>query len=419
MGSDTPRKVITKEEVGILLLALILHDTLSASKKKFEPIKQGEVRMFVCGPTVYDSTHLGHARTFIVYDVLARYLSNKGFKVFFIMNLTDIEDKIFEKAKREKTSYQEISQKYSEEFKEVLRELNIGTVSLLARASDYLDRAVSQISKMLSDGSAYVVEGNVYFDTSTFPEYGKLSHQSPLEIRFRRIEPSPEKKNQADFLLWRRVDEYPSWDSPFGKGRPGWHIEDTAISISNLGQRYDIHGGGLELIFPHHEAEIAQAEVLTGTKPFVNYWVHTGLLKVKGRKMSKSLGNYILVRDLLKKYDANSIRMLCLSTHYSKDINFNERALTKADNQASKIVKASIVLQKQARGTKSYLKRVLDIQKQFYRVMDNDLNTPKAMASLLALVRLVDARSENFDSESWENAKGALGAMCKILGISV
>ena len=416
---STPRKVITKDKVGILLLALILYDTLSATKKRFEPIRQGEVRMFVCGPTVYDSTHLGHSRTFIVYDVLARYLRSKGFKVFFVMNLTDIEDKIFEKAKREKTSYQEIAQRYTEEFKEALRELNVETVSLLARASDYLDTAVSQISRMLSKGSAYIVEGNVYFDTSTFTEYGKLSHQSPLEIMLRRIEPSPEKKNQADFFLWRRIDEHPSWDSPFGKGRPGWHIEDTAISISNLGQRYDIHGGGLELVFPHHEAEIAQAEALTGAKPFVNYWVHTGLLKVKGMKMSKSLGNYILVKDLLKKYDASTIRILCLSTHYRKDINFSERALAKASNQANEIAKALIVLQKRARGSKSYLERVLNIEKKFYRFMDNDLDAPKAIFSLLTLVKLVNARLENFDSESWENAKRTIGAMCKILGIVI
>lgn len=400
-------------------MALILYDTLSASKKMFEPIRQGEVRMFVCGPTVYDSTHLGHARTFIVYDVLARYLRKKGFSVFFAMNLTDIEDKIFEKAKREKTSYQEIAQRYAEEFKEVLRELNIETINLLARASDYLDRAVLQISKILSNGSAYIVEGNVYFDTSTFPEFGKLSHQSPLEIMLRRIEPSPEKKNQADFFLWRKLDEYPRWNSPFGEGRPGWHIEDTAISISNLGQRYDIHGGGLELVFPHHEAEIAQAEVLTGAKPFVNYWVHTGLLKVKGRKMSKSLRNYILVKDLLEKYDANSIRILCLSTHYRKDINFNERALAKASNQVNGIAKAWDALQKQAKGTESYLKRVLGIEKQFYRFMDNDLDTPKAIASLLALVKLVNARSENLDGRTWENAKEAIGEMCKILGVEI
>ncbi len=416
---STPRKVITKDKVGISLLALILYDTLSATKKRFEPIRQGEVRMFVCGPTVYDSTHLGHARTFIVYDVLARYLRSKGFKVFFVMNLTDIEDKIFEKAKREKTSYQEIAQRYTEEFEEVLREINIETISLVASASDYLDRAVLQISKMLSNGSAYIIEGNVYFDTSTFPEYGKLSHQSPLEIMLRRIEPSPEKKRQSDFFLWRRTDEYPSWDSPFGKGRPGWHIEDTAISISNLGQRYDIHGGGIELTYPHHEAEIAQAEALTGAKPFVNYWIHTGLLKVKGRKMSKSLGNYILVKDLLKKYDANAIRILCLSTHYRKDVNFSERALAKASNQANEIAKALIVLQKRARGSKSYLEKVLSIEKKFYRFMDNDLDTPKAISSLLILVKLVNARSENFDSESWENAKRMIGAMCKILGIVI
>lgn len=394
-----------------------LYDTLSGRKKNFEPISKDTVRMFVCGPTVYDLTHLGHARTFIFYDVLARYLQNLGYEVLFIMNLTDIDEKIFNRAKRENKPYNDIAKHYAEEFKQILRSLNVSTISRLESASDYLDRMMSQVNTILSNNNAYVVEGNVYFDTSKFPDYGKLSHQSRLEIKLRRIEPSPEKRNQTDFLLWKSLDEDPCWDSPFGKGRPGWHIEDTAIAISNLGSQYDIHGGGIELVFPHHEAEIAQAEVLTGKKPYVEYWIHAGLLKVEGRKMSKSLGNYVPVKDLLRKYTANAIRLFSLSTHYRRELNFTERALAKATNVEGIILKSWNALQEVSRGSKSFVKNVGVIEKKFYRSMDDDLNTPKSIDAMLSLAKLVNAKHAHFDADSHASAKSLLSNMMQIFGI--
>ncbi|MBM3898222.1 MAG: cysteine--tRNA ligase [Thaumarchaeota archaeon] len=396
---------------------LRLYDTLSGRKKNFEPV-QGKVKMFVCGPTVYDHAHIGHARTFVFYDVLARYLQSLGFTVTFIMNLTDIDEKIFNRAKKESKSHKEISRYYAEEFRQALKSLNIRTISRLESASDYLESAILQIKGMLANKNAYAVNGNVYFDTSRFSDYGRFSHQSPLELKLRRIEPSPEKRNQADFLLWKKFDEYPYWESPFGRGRPGWHIEDTAIAISNLGQQYDIHGGGIELVFPHHEAEIAQAEMLTGKKPYVKYWVHTGLLNVQGRKMSKSLGNYILVKDILERYSANVIRLFCLSTHYRKDMDFNERTLKKTAKEAEIILGALAVLQIKSGGSKNFVSTINAIEKRFYNSMNNDVNTEKAIQSLLSFAKMINKNSALFSLQSRLAAKSLLDKMLEILGIS-
>ncbi len=399
-------------------MTLRLHDTLSGRKKDFEPIRKGEVKMFVCGPTVYDHVHMGHARTFIFYDVLARYLQNHGFTVTFVINLTDIDEKIFNRANREGKPHEEISKHYAEEFRQTLKFLNVNTVSKLESASDYLEGAILQVKAILENDGAYVVDGDVYFDTSKFPDYGKLSHQSPLELKLRRIEPSPEKRNQTDFLLWKKFEEDPYWESPFGRGRPGWHIEDTAIAISNLGQQYDIHGGGIELVFPHHEAEIAQAEVLTGKRPYVRYWVHTGLLKVRGRKMSKSIGNYILIKDILEIYGANAIRLFSLSTHYRQEVDFNVRALKKAAKDAELISKAWATLQRKSLGSKNFVRTFNAFEKTFYRSMNDDVNTSKAIKSVLSVAKMINAEPDSFDEHSISTAKSLLGKMLEILGIS-
>ncbi|MCS4538144.1 MAG: cysteine--tRNA ligase [Thaumarchaeota archaeon] len=399
-------------------MSLRLYDTLSGRKKNFESIKKGEVTMFVCGPTVYDHVHMGHARTFVFYDVLARYLQSLGFRVTFVMNLTDMDEKIFNRAKREGKPHEEISKLYAEEFRQALRSLNVSMISKLESASDYLESAILQVKGILENRGAYLAEGNVYFDTSKFPDYGKLSHQSPLELKLRMIEPSPEKRSQTDFLLWKKFEEHPYWESPFGKGRPGWHIEDTAIAISNLGQQYDIHGGGVELVFPHHEAEIAQAEVLTGKKPYVRYWVHTGLLKIRGKKMSKSLGNYILVKDILKKYSANAIRLFSLSTHYRQEIDFSERALKKAAKDAELISKAWVTLQRKSRGSKNLMNNISAMEKRFYKNMNDNVNTPKAIQSMISLAKMINEKSDSFDAQSNSTAKRVFGKMLEIFGIS-
>jgi len=381
-------------------MPLKIYNTLTERKEEFQPCEEGVVKMFVCGPTVYDQIHLGHARTYVVYDVMARYLSVKGFKVIFIVNITDIDDKVFERAVEEGVDYRELADRYVKEFIEDLKSLHIASITSMPRASDYLEEVLSQIAALMEKGHAYRVEGTVYFDTSTFPEYGKLSHQTPLELKLRRIDPDPRKRNQSDFPLWRGWDgEGPSWPSPYGRGRPGWHIEDTAISISTFGPQYDVHGGAVDLIYPHHEAEIAQAESLTGVKPFVKYWVHTGLLRVEGRKMSKSLGNFIPLRELLKRHGPNALRLHILSRHYRSSFDFNVSDVEAFEGRAHFICQVVEELKARVRSARDgpsegegrvefILQNYID---GFFKAMDDDFDTPRALSMLVKLVEELDA----------------------------
>lgn len=267
----------------IVFADLVVFNTLTRRLELFEPLVGRRVFMFVCGPTVYDYSHLGHARTYVFYDTLARFLRKLGYSLFYLQNITDVDDKIVNRAAEEGRDPIELAKEFESYYYEDMRALNITSVNLYARASDYLKEIFEQIEALIKLGKAYVTESGVYFDITTFPDYGKLSGQKPEELRVHRIEPDPTKRNPGDFALWRnRPREEFGWESPWGYGRPGWHIEDTAISIKHFGKQYDIHGGAIELAFPHHEAEIAQAESLTGEKPFVKYWIHTGLLTVEG-----------------------------------------------------------------------------------------------------------------------------------------
>ncbi|MFC1753667.1 class I tRNA ligase family protein, partial [Thermoproteota archaeon] len=281
-----------------------MYNTLSNKKEKFQPRKNKVVKMFVCGPTVYDSAHLGHARTYLVYDVLIKYLKTLGFKTTFIINITDIDDKVLEKAELEGIPFKDLAENYTQEFIECLKLLKITSIDSLHKASEYLNEIESQIEYLIKNGNAYDVKGNIFFDITTFPSYGKLSNQTRFEFMLRRLNPDPDKRDQRDFILWRKwISKQISFQSKFGLGRPGWHIEDTAISTSVLGGGYDIHGGGIDIIFPHHESEIALGESFTGQHPFVKYWIHTGLLFINGEKMSKSLRNIITCKDALKEWN--------------------------------------------------------------------------------------------------------------------
>jgi len=297
--------------------AFALYDTMRGRKEPFRPRDPPKVSMFVCGPTVQSEIHLGNARTYIFFDALARYLRHLDFDVYFLMNVTDVDEQVSRAAARIGEDPIEYSEKMTTSMLGSLRELKIDSMSRFEPVSHHVDEAIDQVASLIRGGFAYEVGGWAYFDTAKFPRYGRLSHQSKRDLSLRPLELSPRKRNLNDFSLWRPEVLVPGrWRSPWGLGSPGWHIQDTAVTIPILGPQYDLHGGAYELVYPHHEAEIAQAESLTGLRPFVRHWVHTNLLKAGGQKMSKSLGNTLTVRDALRTWSADELRFAFLSVHY-------------------------------------------------------------------------------------------------------
>lgn len=377
-------------------MAIRLFNTLTGRKEPLRPLTK-KVRMFVCGPTVYDYPHIGHARTYVSYDILARHILSSGYGLSFVVNITDLDDKVFERAHHDGVTYKEVSRRFTAAFLDDLRRLNIETITSFPHTSEYLPQAIEQISTLMKKGFAYTVGNNVYFDTSKFSRYGTFSGQSPLELKLRRLDPDPLKRSQSDFLLWRGEDAGNiSWDSPFGRGKPGWHIEDTAISISTYGDQYDVHGGAIELIFPHHEAEIAQAEALTGKSPFVRHWVHSGLLRVEDQKMSKSLGNSIRLREVLRETDISLLRLYFAAHHYRQTFSWRKNDLKAFSRPLKDLQKAWKLAVQSSHSSKSNnnggqneaLEKVRRCSRVFYACLDNDLNTPGAVAALFRLVNL-------------------------------
>jgi cysteinyl-tRNA synthetase len=321
-------------------LGLKIYNTLYRKKQDFIPLKADKVRMYVCGPTVYNYISIGNARPVIVFDMVRNYLEHIGYKVDFVQNITDIEDKIINKANEEGVDFSSVTERYINAFKDDIKKLNLGKYSAMPLASEMIQEIISIIQKIIENGYGYAIGGNVYFDVAKFPGYGKLSGQKVDEIKV-QDEGSFEKKSSIDFALWKNAKPgEPSWDSPWGKGRPGWHIECSAMSIKYLDYGMDIHGGGIDLIFPHHENEIAQSEAAFPQKgDFVKYWMHNGMIEVKDEKMSKSKGlkeDWIL-RNLLKKYSPNIIKMYILSTHYRSPLEFSESKLEEASKSLEKI----------------------------------------------------------------------------------
>jgi cysteinyl-tRNA synthetase len=358
--------------------------------------------MFVCGPTVQDNIHLGHAKTYIAFDVLTRWLLKCGNKVFFLMNITDVDDKIFDRAKRENVPYMKIANRFFEEFVEDLESLNILTVSKFCRVSQYIEQSAILVRRLLDMGIAYRLNGNVYFDISKADHFGKLSHQTEYDLKLKQIDAAPGKRNSVDFLLWRKVDSTEGvWNyASIGEGRPGWHIQDTAIAFDQFsGNPYDLHGGATELIFPHHEAELSQDEALSGKIPFVSIWMHTGLLLENGEKMSKSLGNVLTVRSALRKFTSDELRYYFLSHHYRESFDLNLEEISHLSAKLRQIEKASrIVLPRSSesqRSSRSKLQtlpsrlpktnKLVELLADFAAAMDDDLNTPQALEILYKL----------------------------------
>ena len=351
-----------------------LYSTLSRRIEPLVTLHPDRVYLFVCGPTVYDYSHLGHARTYVVFDVLAKYLRSTGKEVFYLQNITDVDDKIINRAKEEGISQNELSRKFETEYLRDMHSLGIDAVSFYARATTHIPEIIDQVERLIARGVAYVTETGVYFNLDTFEHNGELSGQERVK-RVSRVTDSS-KHNPHDFALWKTGEygEY-TWDSPWGRGRPGWHIEDTAISEKYFGQQYDIHGGGLDLIFPHHEAEIAQMESLEGKHPMVRYWMHTGFLTVKGEKMSKSLGNFVTIRDALKTWNKDVLRYFILLSHYRSPLQATEEGMANAAKALEHIRAVA----------KKDLGENRDGRKAFTEAMESDLNTPMALAAIQTL----------------------------------
>jgi cysteinyl-tRNA synthetase len=309
-------------------MAMKIYSTLSGKKEDLHQIAASDaVNLFVCGPTVYDYSHIGHARTYVFFDAFVKFLrKNIGLKVNYLQNITNLDDKIINRAIEQNKSWNDISKTFGDEYMADMASLGIDSVDIYAPTTDYIPEIISQTERLVKKGFAYIANGSVYFNTRKFPEYGKLSHQKVEELKEGvRNESEHGKKYFADFALWKASkDNEPSWESPWGKGRPGWHIEDTATTEKHFGPRYQIHGGGLDLIFPHHEAEIAQMESVSGLSPMAQIWIHTGMLMVNGEKMSKSLGNFITIKDFLAENPPEILRYIILSSHYRSPLDFTK-----------------------------------------------------------------------------------------------
>ncbi|MEM3807407.1 MAG: cysteine--tRNA ligase [Nitrososphaerota archaeon] len=376
---------------------LRIYNTLTRSLEIFEPIRGNRVYMYVCGPTTYDYSHLGHARTYIAYDIMARYLRFKGYSLFFLMNITDVDDKIIDRAREKNMEPIDLAREYEKYFLEDLESLNIRSINLFARASEYIYEIIDLIKKLIERGYAYETETGVYFDTTLYPDYGRLSRQKPEELAMHRIEPDPTKRHPQDFALWKKrtIEEF-GWSSPWGYGRPGWHIEDTAIILTHFRDQCDIHGGAIELAFPHHEAEIAQAECATGIRPFAKYWCHTGLLTVSGEKMSKSLGNFITIREVIREYDAEVLRLFFSSAHYRSPIDFDwkhlEQSKSTIESLYSIIQELEFMDEKESLSSdeSALFNKLGYFKNEFLDAMNDDFNTPKALTVLFKLAS--DAR---------------------------
>lgn len=386
------------------LLRMKIYNTLTKTKEKFVPRKGKEVKMFVCGPTVYDYIHLGNARTFVFFDVMAKYLRHSGYEVQYIQNITDIDDKIINRAKEAGEDPLSFAKKYEEIFLNDMKALGVTAVSdydQYARATDHIPEVVKQVKKLIEKGHAYLIENDGwYFDLSTFPEYGKLSGRTAeqAEDATSRIDENVNKKNKGDFALWKfSKPGEPFWETELDKGRPGWHIEDTAITEKYFGPQYDLHGAGQDLMFPHHEAEIAQQESSSGLKPFVKYWLHSGFLVSKEKKMSKSLGNFMTLNEALKIYSPETLRFYFLSAHYRSPLDFSEEILKQSEAAVSRFGELMTKVKKRLDSNLSAKIEIIsgprqkfsleDTKKEFKEALEDDFNTANAFGKLFEFVK--------------------------------
>ncbi len=385
-----------------------IYNTLTKKKDSLEIGDDRKINFFVCGPTVYDFSHIGHARTYVLFDAFVKYLRIQGFDVFYLQNITDIDDKIIKRSLETEEDFSELTKRFEEEYYKDMNLLKVDSVSEYARATDYIKEIISQVERLLENGFAYTIEDGIYYDISKFDNYGKLSGRTTeqAEDGTSRIDESIKKKNKGDFCLWKFSKENePKWKSPWGDGRPGWHIEDTAIAESFFGTQYNIHGGARDLIFPHHEAEIAQMEAISGKSPFVKYWMHTGFLTVEREKMSKSLNNFITIRDFVEKHSPRVLRFLALKSHYRSPIDYNEKNIDQIYQELRRIDRFIGSLENQEAEDSHSKKReteetVAKYKKEINEALQDDFNTPIAIASLFSFISEMNPKLNNADKET-------------------
>ncbi|MCX6662199.1 MAG: cysteine--tRNA ligase [Euryarchaeota archaeon] len=405
-----------------------IYNTLTRKKDAFIPVETGKVKMYVCGMTVYSDAHIGHARTYVAFDVIRRYFEYKGNTVFYVQNITDVDDKIIAAANKQGIDPLLYSQRFTDRCLTDLDALGVRRADLYPKASEAIPEMIHMIEQIIQNGYGYVADGDVYFSVESFSDYGKLSGQNIAEMKkSARIEPGDLKRNPLDFALWKKAKPgEPVWPSPWGPGRPGWHIECSAMSCSILGPAFDIHGGGMDLQFPHHENEVAQAEAATGQQ-FARFWMHIGLLTINGEKMSKSIGNIINIKDLLQRWDAEVLRMFFAQAHYRSPPDFSEKALTDVEKGRERLHRVKERLQEHAKKAsaekptdsklqepeKQYLLTIKDFQDEFEAAMDDDFNTPKAFASLFEFVNKSNRFFEQYLNPNPELCKHALDVYLK------
>ncbi len=408
-----------------------IYNSLTRKKETFQPLHEGKAGIYACGPTVYDFFHIGNARPFITFDVLRRQLEREGYEVTFVQNFTDIDDKMIRRANQEGITVKELADRFIGEYYTDAKALGIRKATVHPKATEHIPEIIALIEKLIANGHAYATPGgDVYYRVSAFPGYGKLSGQS-IEDRemgaSERLDVETEKEAPADFTLWKaQKPGEPAWDSPWGPGRPGWHIECSAMSMKYLGETFDIHCGGKDLLFPHHENEIAQSEGATG-KPYVRYWMHNGFINIDNQKMSKSLNNFFTVRDIAKEYDLEAVRLFMLSAHYRSPINFSRDQIEAASNSLSRLYNARDHLVFQAQKAEdrpmneqeaAFAERLKKYENDFDQAMDDDLNTADALGAIFELVRDANTSVQTGASkEAAEKALNSLKSLCDVLGL--
>jgi cysteinyl-tRNA synthetase len=405
-----------------------IYNTLTRKKEEFIPINKEEITIYVCGPTVYNFFHIGNARPFVVFDTLRKYLEYRGNNVKFVQNFTDVDDKIINKAREEKMIPKDLTEKYITEYYKDAESLNVKKASVHPKVTDNMDEIIDFVSALIDKGHAYEIDGDVYFSTKSFDGYGKLSKQNIDELESgARVDVDDKKKDPMDFALWKaqKTEDELAWEAPFGKGRPGWHIECSVMATKYLGETIDIHAGGQDLTFPHHENEIAQSEAKTGKK-FSNYWMHNGYITIDNEKMSKSKGNFFTVRDILKDYDGEVIRFFLLSGHYRSPINFSRELMEQSKQGLARMINSKNNLHFFLKSSKGELnkkeKAWLDLMDhckfKFIEAMDDDLNTADAISAIFELIKEINSNTdENSSKQFVEEELSLLNELTTVLGL--